>query len=407
MRSSGHLPRAFSLYLDGVRFLAAVAVLLDHLTSFPFTGIHDGPRHGILLIGNYGTSAVTVFFVLSGFVIAYVTTQRETDLRSFVVSRASRLYSVVIPALVLTFLFDSAGQALRPEFYAWPKILGHGPTLAGYLSSCLFLNEYHVFHFGGIAPGSNGPFWSLSFEATYYAGAALLLFTSRTWAIPLTLLLLFCAGPTIAVLAPVWIMGFAAFRLGEVRLRTSALVFIVVVSAALVLIAPLLLHPITGRSFGMSFRWGRGLIERDLGKDYVTAVAMTVHLVASRSLLARWPHCLDHARRPLRALGASTFPLYAMHFPTLAFAAAISPFAHNGPLHVLWLCLFTAALVGVATPGCDWLKIRLRMLGDLGRPSAGGPVASPNSQSTEELLHVGALSPAAQGSLQPPNSTCR
>ena len=157
----------------------------------------------------------------------------------------------------------------------------------------------------------------------------------------------------------------------------------------------------------MSFRWGRGLIERDLGKDYVTAAAMTVHLMATRSLLARWPNCLDYAHRPLRALGASTFPLYAMHVPPLAFAAAISPFAHNGALHVLWLCLFTAALVGVATPACDSLKIRFRMVGDLGCGSAPAPVASANSQSTEELLHVGALSPAAQGSLQPPSSTCR
>lgn len=360
MRSSGHLPRAFSLYLDGVRFLAAVAVLLDHLTSFPITGIHDGPRYGILLLGNYGQSAVTVFFVLSGFIIAHVTSEREKELGSFLVSRASRLYSVVLPALALTFLFDSIGRALRPQFYALPKILGHGPSIAGYVSSAFFMNEYHVFHFGGIAPGSNGPFWSLSFEATYYAVAALILFSSRRWGIPLALILLFCAGPTIVVLAPLWILGFVAYRLPAFSLRTSTLLALAGVSGLLVLLAPLLLHPITGARLGLSFPWGRGQIERDLGKDYVTAIAMVVHILATRSLFAQWPNSLDKVRRPLRLLGTSTFPLYAIHFPALAFAAAISPFARNGVPHVLWLCGFITILIAIATPICEWLKGQIR-----------------------------------------------
>lgn len=399
MRTSGHLPRAFSLYLDAIRFFAATAVLLDHLTSFPFTGVHDGPRYGILLLGNYGQTAVTVFFVLSGFIIAYVTNERERDFGSFAVSRASRLYSVVLPALALTLLFDTLGRALKPQFYALPKILGHGPTIAGYLSSAFFLNEYHVFHFGGIAPGSNGPFWSLSFEATYYAVAALLLFGSRLWAIPIALLLLCCAGPTIVVLAPVWALGFIAYKVGRLPLRTSTLMLLAGASAVLVLIAPLLLHPITGKSFGMSFPWGRGQMERDLGKDYVTACAMVIHLLATRSLAERWPYCLDKFRRPLRALGASTFPLYAMHFPALAFAAAISPFAHDGPAHVMWLCLFTGSLVAGATPACEWLKIRIRTMGDRAYRRAPQPALTSDTQAGEKLVRGTQVSPDVQGVL--------
>src|SRR4051812_7117966 len=112
-RNGDAFPRSFSLYLDLMRFLAAVAVFLDHLTSFPITGVEDGPRQGLLLIGNYGQSAVTVFFVMSGFVIAYVTTSRENSGWSYSVSRVSRLYSVVVPALLLTFGFDLAGQMLH------------------------------------------------------------------------------------------------------------------------------------------------------------------------------------------------------------------------------------------------------------------------------------------------------
>jgi peptidoglycan/LPS O-acetylase OafA/YrhL len=46
---------------------------------------------------DYGRTAVLVFFVLSGFVIAWVTDTREHTLVEYGLSRVARLYSVVIP----------------------------------------------------------------------------------------------------------------------------------------------------------------------------------------------------------------------------------------------------------------------------------------------------------------------
>jgi peptidoglycan/LPS O-acetylase OafA/YrhL len=55
--------------------------------------------------------AVMVFFVLSGCVIAYTTFQRHPgDVQKYIIARLSRLYSVVIPALILTgILFFMGG----------------------------------------------------------------------------------------------------------------------------------------------------------------------------------------------------------------------------------------------------------------------------------------------------------
>ena len=64
-----------------------------------------------------GKQAVDVFFVLSGFVIAYICNTREPTLRTYVISRTVRIYSVALPALILTFLIDGLGKMVRPEVY--------------------------------------------------------------------------------------------------------------------------------------------------------------------------------------------------------------------------------------------------------------------------------------------------
>ena len=63
--------RATSLYLDLVRFTAALVVFFGHICGSRFTG-------GLFWqVGPYADEAVDVFFVLSGFVIAYVAENRE------------------------------------------------------------------------------------------------------------------------------------------------------------------------------------------------------------------------------------------------------------------------------------------------------------------------------------------
>src|SRR3984957_15539354 len=81
-----------SLYLDLVRAAASFFVVLDHApTLFDMPGT---PR--------WGHQAVVVFFVLSGYVISHVSDTKEPTGRAFVVARLARLWSVLVPAMVLT-----------------------------------------------------------------------------------------------------------------------------------------------------------------------------------------------------------------------------------------------------------------------------------------------------------------
>jgi hypothetical protein len=61
-----------SLYLDFARFTAALAVFLHHLLQEQYLGFD---------VRVPGRTAVIVFFVLSGFVIAFVTDGRERNCR--------------------------------------------------------------------------------------------------------------------------------------------------------------------------------------------------------------------------------------------------------------------------------------------------------------------------------------
>ena len=81
-----------SVWLDLARLAAALVVVLHHVWPVLV------PHHRLPWPGHH---AVVVFFVLSGFVIAFVTDRRETTLRIYAQRRAARILSVAIPALML------------------------------------------------------------------------------------------------------------------------------------------------------------------------------------------------------------------------------------------------------------------------------------------------------------------
>ncbi len=343
-----------SLYLDLVRFLAAVAVFCDHWAMEIFTGGAIWPR-----IGHYGDLSVTIFFVLSGYVIAFVTEKRETSGRAYVAARLSRLYSVTAVALVLTFLLDAAGAARDPSLYA--QLLPAPPALVDYVASFFLVNEFQIFAFGGLAPGSNAPFWSLSFEAAYYAIAGLLLYAPRRFGLPLALLLLCAAGRTIAAMFPLWLMGVALYRF-RARLAPPRRVALplALASAAALLALPSVVPYLPDQT--LAFPWARGQFNRLLAYDYLVALCFCAHLAAAAALAERAPRLPDAPASIVRRLATLTFPLYAMHFPALAFFRALSPWPADSFANAGFLALMSFGLVALLTPLCERLKLALRRL---------------------------------------------
>src|ERR1700728_1064570 len=98
------MKKGLSLYLDLIRFSAALVVFIEHFrerTKHTFSRLwNDHPFLSTHLF-SYSQTAVIVFFVLSGFVIAHVLATRERTPLEFAASRFGRLYSVVVPTLIL------------------------------------------------------------------------------------------------------------------------------------------------------------------------------------------------------------------------------------------------------------------------------------------------------------------
>lgn len=133
--------------LTGLRFLAAILVVVHHCTQryvrFPVVSA---------LFYKGGGIGVTFFFLLSGFVLAW-SWRPDTPVRVFYWRRFARIY----PLHVVTWVI--AGVILCS--------FGAVPGLLPALSSLLLLHAWHPDHHYHFA--MDGPSWSLSCEAFFYA----------------------------------------------------------------------------------------------------------------------------------------------------------------------------------------------------------------------------------------------
>lgn len=302
-----------SLYLDAVRFLAALVVFTSHFAQQRLSG-------GFLWQTNaYGHQAVAVFFVLSGFVIAYATDTRERDARSYTISRLSRMYSVVLPAVALTVVLDSIGSAWRPDVYNAHWGFANDWTFSRLFTALTFTGEIWSRH---VTLGSNAAYWSMGYEVPYYVIFGVALYTPPRWRAAAVLATLLLAGPAIVVSLPLWLGGVAAYHFckrSTLSARTGR--WLCFGSAAAWLVYEVL-----------AWRYGRPLVEGgtyfrrlELLQDAILGPLFVAHLIgfnAAAQPLGPW--LLRHSRAIRWTAGAS-FTLYLCHLPIAQFLLACAP----------------------------------------------------------------------------------
>lgn len=319
------MQRSLSVYLDLLRFMAAIIVVIVHANYDRFTG-------GLPVfswLASLGNDAVMVFFVLSGFVIAYVTDTREKLPSEFLIARLARLWSVVVPAIILTVVLDSLGQKLSPAMYDGYWYASEHPILR-VLANLLFVNELW---FSSIRLFSNGPFWSIGYEFWYYAIFGCAMFLRGTRRLMVLIPLIFFIGPKILLLFPVWLAGVWAYRTGlaeRLSLLTAAGLFVASMLAYGVfrfLDGPRFLDQmvisIVGREFAMySLTWSRYFLT-----SYVIGACITLNFIAARAIAGHFPESRVPADRLIVYLAGFTFSLYLFHYPLLQFFAAAADYA--------------------------------------------------------------------------------
>lgn len=197
------MPPAFSSYLDAVQFIAAITVVISHFTFSEFIA-------GVSYQGSLAGIAVTVFFVLSGYVISYTADQKEPTLRDFAVSRLARIYSVAIPALILTIIIDlymvRQGLGHHVPIYEYRALWKYLPVFL------TFTSEIGAFHIHVL---TDGPFWSLSYEVWYYISFALIMYLSGIRRIVLVGIVLSIFGLPALIYFPIWLGGSLVYQLHQ------------------------------------------------------------------------------------------------------------------------------------------------------------------------------------------------
>jgi peptidoglycan/LPS O-acetylase OafA/YrhL len=179
--------------LTGLRFVAAFVVFGFHATiSPPFTAAPtDAGLTGLAYLFRQGATGVSLFFVLSGFVLTWSARPRQAAYR-FLRRRAAKIYpNHLVTAVAALATLASVGLA--------PSVLA--------VASNLLLVQAWV-PLPSVFFGLNTPSWSLSCEAAFYLSFPLLLPVLRRlgdrWLWPATVAVLgvVVALPAVALALP-------------------------------------------------------------------------------------------------------------------------------------------------------------------------------------------------------------
>jgi peptidoglycan/LPS O-acetylase OafA/YrhL len=196
--------------LELIRGLASLDVFLFHY--FIVAKIRHGSAISLL---SWGTEAVIVFFVLSGYVIGLSQQRKHRGALDFFKARVRRICPIYYLSIGLTMLVVIL---VHGHLHYW-QILGH----------LFFLQSFSE---AVVVPlGFNTPLWSLGSEFQFYTLFAILLLSRRRW--PLVawwwiaiaaLVVRHCGYSSSGVgalaletlsLSPCWLLGYFASNLGN------------------------------------------------------------------------------------------------------------------------------------------------------------------------------------------------
>ncbi len=299
-----------SIFLDGLRILAALTVFFVHAHDqwFPSKENPASP------FGKTAHSAVIVFFVLSGYVIAHTTTSNNRGKLQYFQARLTRLWSVVLPALIVTAFVELFVRYSDPTLIvkysrgsSWPRYI---------LSSC-FLNEIWLF---STSPPINVPLWSLGYEFWYYMIFGLWFYRKPSFvsALPAIIACLF-VGPNILLMFPIWLLGRLVYSLPRPKLARWKAWLLMFLALILFCICTATV-PLTPNAVGPKpFLWAGQFASDWVGCIFI---AFALWLLPAGSDFRRQSKWITQFRK----FADLTFPIYVLHYPLLILYRSIFVF---------------------------------------------------------------------------------
>jgi peptidoglycan/LPS O-acetylase OafA/YrhL len=317
-----------SAFLNASRWVAAFFVVFGHVynISVNYHDVHPNlSQRAVHFLGGFGHISVIVFFVISGFLVGGRTVLslkiQKFNITDYFINRFSRIYTVLIPALIVGFILDRVGIAFfnASGIYTHPDEFytnTFGNDIAKHLSFDTFVGNLMQLQTIVVSSlGSNGPLWSLANEWWYYVLFGFLMVACR----PGPMLLRFAMGGAIlgmVIVLPlaislwfvVWGIGVGAAVLDR---YWSGWRFYICATVAIVCF--------------LLVRWADArLINVDAATDFAADFAMDLVVALGYSTVLVCAKNLKKSRTvdAHRALASFSYTVYLVHFPAMVFAAA-------------------------------------------------------------------------------------
>jgi peptidoglycan/LPS O-acetylase OafA/YrhL len=300
-----------SMLISLMRGLAAIQVAAAHLRSEMFPGLKgmvDPPLYYQLLAfaTGFAHQAVVVFFLISGWLVGGSLLNRigqRSALVSYAIDRATRLWTVLLPAMCLMLavgILIADADPSRADFSAANEY-----SAASFVGNLLGLQTVLVKNFGG-----NYALWSLANETWYYLQFPLLLLVFmgrsrlRQLAAATALVLVSGALPgTISLYFGLWLLG-ALFSRVRVDCGNGWRVLLLVVGASFSVY-----FRIHGSNDDLSFD--------SFVQDLVYSLPLLILLASLQRPLALRSSFSQGFARLAHLLSEFSFTLYVIHIPTI------------------------------------------------------------------------------------------
>ena len=311
-----------SILISLLRGMAAIVVATSHLRAavYPsFRAVSDPPFWFNLLafICGFSHQAVLIFFVISGWLVGGSLLNRMQErhaITNYTIDRITRLWTVLIPTLLLTLLIGIAIGTADPGELGFS--LAHPYSASAFVGNLIGLQGVFVPNYG-----ENFALWSLANETWYYLLFPLLaiaLFGRGTFArlacLATLVFLCFMLPASIAGYFFIWLLGvaFSRFRIecgNGIRWLWVALTLMVSVYFRL-----------TGEldAFEMS----------TLGQDVLCSVFYLALLSSLQFRTSPQAHFVSLLRKGGGFFAEFSFTLYVLHVPLIGL------FCHLGEVQL-------------------------------------------------------------------------
>lgn len=342
--------------IDGLRGLACLMVLLyhscDHFDKPAFPGFSIGRvQFSLTHLFAYGYGGVDLFFVLSGFCLAYPIVSRPSRAVNWKQYFVNRVRRIVPPYWAAMILFGAMSLLFR--HFRLEPMFSHG------ILAWTGIKQV-VYSFLLVSPSFNSSFWTLPLEWRWYFVLPVLIwlwrrigaFGALICTLPISLLWVYVVAPGsfgrlmffstyLPVFLPLFGLGIWAAALASRPERPAGGLPRPSLALGGVLVSGLLVAAFTPL-------WASAFSAQGAVLRLVTWGPFCFFLVLAATEEGRFKRLLSW--RPLVQVGLFSYSLYLIHEPFLRIAGALILPRHPSPI-LLVLCevvLLPAALIGLA-----------------------------------------------------------